>query len=729
MHRMPSSSFALLTSILISAFFGLATAEGAGSAANLPPSITVPALQSVGEGALLRFDVSATDPEGQPLSLRVSSLPAGATFVDHFDNTGTFSWTPDIFQSGSYLVRFIADDTFGGVDSKSVSIDVLNANAAPVLDPIGDRSVERGGMLSLWISGYDPDGDPVSFTHTGLPSFGTFTDNGDGSASMVLAPPGDEPPATTSMTVALSDGSLSASETFSITVYALVGANAPVLSAIADQAIAEGDSRSLSVSATDADLDALSWTVALPGFASLTPVSNSPGSATATLGLTPGYCAAGVYLGAISISDGALEASQSFTITVNETNRSPEWLLPVGGYTMTLAEGGMADLAVAASDPDQECGTAAPSLSLLSGSVPPSLQTSFTDQGNGAGVLHVAASYYAAGSHTLNLRARDAMDPALYADVSVQVMVQATNRAPVARAGGSYTGLVGASIGFDGSASSDPDGDALTFAWDFGDGAQATGMAASHAYAAAGHFTVHLLVSDAALAVADTTGAEVATAYEARAFTDNDRLRLFTGKPREAVYLEPVAGTFAIGDVVLSSVRLTAPQGMGPVSSIQPIQGKTVLGGDRDGNSVTEIRLEFTKDDLRSLFAYLSRTMSVNLVISADLAGGGSVQATLGAEVQPLKKGVLKRFSPNPVNPEATFTLATEKPGYLRLRIYDVTGRLVRTLLDESNVPAGEHQVRFNGRGDSGRQLASGQYFYRLESPAETAAGSLTILK
>src|SRR3989442_1304905 len=58
-----------------------------------------------------------------------------------------------------------------------------------------------------------------------------------------------------------------------------------------------------------------------------------------------------------------------------------------------------------------------------------------------------------------------------------------TNRAPVAVAGAGVTALEGAIVSFDGSASSDPDGDALTFTWDFGDGsAVGTGPAPRHTY-------------------------------------------------------------------------------------------------------------------------------------------------------------------------------------------------------------------------------------------------------
>jgi hypothetical protein len=70
------------------------------------------------------------------------------------------------------------------------------------------------------------------------------------------------------------------------------------------------------------------------------------------------------------------------------------------------------------------------------------------------------------------------------------------NTAPVANPGGPYLDAINAAISFDGSDSSDADGDALTYAWTFGDGGTATGATPTHSYAAAGVYDACLTVND-----------------------------------------------------------------------------------------------------------------------------------------------------------------------------------------------------------------------------------------
>jgi len=88
--------------------------------------------------------------------------------------------------------------------------------------------------------------------------------------------------------------------------------------------------------------------------------------------------------------------------------------------------------------------------------------------------------------------------------------INAANQPPVANANGPYTGDEGSPVSFSSAGTSDPNGDVLTYLWEFGDGNTSTDANPTHAYADNGTFTVKLTVSDGPHATPATTSATIA---------------------------------------------------------------------------------------------------------------------------------------------------------------------------------------------------------------------------
>jgi hypothetical protein len=89
---------------------------------------------------------------------------------------------------------------------------------------------------------------------------------------------------------------------------------------------------------------------------------------------------------------------------------------------------------------------------------------------------------------------------------------------------------------------------------------------------------------------------------------------------------------------------------------------------------------------------------------------------------------VLSPPRPNPMNPTVTFPFALRESARVTLRIHDLAGRLVATLLD-SEVPSGRHDVAWQGTDASGREAGSGVYFCRMETPWGSASRRIHLLR
>jgi hypothetical protein len=71
---------------------------------------------------------------------------------------------------------------------------------------------------------------------------------------------------------------------------------------------------------------------------------------------------------------------------------------------------------------------------------------------------------------------------------------------------------------------------------------------------------------------------------------------------------------------------------------------------------------------------------------------------------------------PNPFNPVTTITYDVAAPGMVSIRVYDVSGQLVRTLVDEFTT-TGRHDAVWDGRNNNGETVTTGVYFYRMTAP------------
>lgn len=90
---------------------------------------------------------------------------------------------------------------------------------------------------------------------------------------------------------------------------------------------------------------------------------------------------------------------------------------------------------------------------------------------------------------------------------------------------------------------------------------------------------------------------------------------------------------------------------------------------------------------------------------------------------------VLHQNYPNPFNPSTTIEYEVMEAAPVTVRIYDTLGRVVSTLVNGAVQQPGTYSVQWNGRTASGGQLASGMYFYSLETPTFRQVRQMALLK
>ncbi|NOY88144.1 MAG: hypothetical protein GXO93_01985, partial [FCB group bacterium] len=382
-------------------------------AGNQPPVLNPIGAQSTTENVLLSFGVSATDPDGTIPTLTTSTLPTGATFTDNTDGTGTFDWTPDFTQAGTYNVTFYAGD---GVDTDSeiVTITVADAgNQPPVLNPIGAQSTTENVLLSFGVSATDPDGAVIPLLTTStLPLGANFVDSGNGAGSFNWLPEYTQA-GVYSVTFYASDTVFIDSEVVTITVNN--NNRSPILDSIGAKSVVENKLLTFNIMASDSDGTVpLLSTSLLPTGATFTDSGNGTGN----FWWVPQYSQAGVYLVTFYASDTINVDSEVVTITVVTANIPPV-LDSIG--PKTVMEGDTLIVNITASDPD------GPPPAILAENMPDN--SSFTDNGDGTAQFIFTPNYIQSGLASVTFKAFDGID--IDKEIVLIQVYEAGNQTPV----------------------------------------------------------------------------------------------------------------------------------------------------------------------------------------------------------------------------------------------------------------------------------------------------------
>ncbi len=696
---------------------------------NQLPVVTAPVTVNASHATAVTFDVSVTDPDQDVVTLSAAPLPPGAAFQDRGDNSGFFFWVPDLAGVGSYHVTFTARDPAGALGTAETAITIVRTDHAPEV-VAASRSANEGESLTLVVTASDVDGDPIqSLSASPLPSGATFVPDATNATGTLEWTP-DYSQAGVYPVKFTASNSLTGIATATITV-ADVG-RLPVITVSGLVNAAEAAPLTVPVSVTDPDgssIDSLTASSLPPGATFTANGSKTSG----LLGWTPDYDQAGAYSVTISaksacradVVSGVVnvtceESTAPVAIVVGNTDRAPVLTAPA---SLTVDEGAVAAFMVTAADPDGERVASLEALDLPFGATfTPALDFA-------SGEFEWAPTSVQAGEYTIEFSAGNALS----GSAATVITVRDVNRPPVADAGGPYFGVAGVGVAFDGSGSVDPDGQALQYDWTFGDLSGTSGPAPSHTYVASGVYTVILSVTDAgapSLTGTDTSTATIQDLFAARVYAApaNQIIRLNSGKPTWCAQVEPTDADFALSDVDLGSLALVYVAG-GVRREIPGSPGRASIMGDKDGNGVPELAACFSKSDLRTLFAgLLSGRSSVTVAVEGELISGGRFTGSVSVSVLNSGSSLAVTMTPNPLSPEGTLTVSMPGPGFVRVMVYDITGRLVRSLVNEA-AGGGYQDVRIDGRDQSGKRLPSGIYFYRIEVREGAVTGRFAIMR
>jgi hypothetical protein len=97
-------------------------------------------------------------------------------------------------------------------------------------------------------------------------------------------------------------------------------------------------------------------------------------------------------------------------------------------------------------------------------------------------------------------------------------------------------------------------------------------------------------------------------------------------------------------------------------------------------------------------------------------------------EDKPIRRFSLDQNYPNPFNPTTKIEFVLSKSGQVRIEIFNILGQKVKTLVDQY-LKAGHQMIEWDGKDESGEEVASGIYFYRLQAKEFTQTKKMVLMR
>jgi len=461
------------------------------AAANVAPTLAAIGDKTVNENSILSFTATATDPDAsQTLTFSLDAgAPAGATINS---TSGGFLWQPiESDGPGVYpiTVRVTDNGTPPLSDPELINVTVNEVNQAPVLNTIGNKTVDELTNLNFTATATDADLPANTLTFSldaGAPSGAVMNTGGVFS----WTPTETQGPGSYPVTIRVTDNGTPVLNDFSAISITVNEVNeAPVLAAIGDKATTIGVAVAFTATATDGDVPANSLAFSLDAGA---PAGATISASTGAFSYTPS--ADGTFPVTVRVTDDGTPALSDFEVISIVVSAAPNQAPTLGAIgNKTVDE--EANLSFTATSTEPDAGQTV-TFSLDAGSPA------------GAGIDGPSGAFswtptetQGPGSYPITVRVTDDGTPNLSDSELITVTVNEVNVAPVLAAIGNKAGTVGVEVAFTASATdADIPANTLTFSLDPFGPADATINGSTGAFAwtpsATGSFAVTVQVTD-----------------------------------------------------------------------------------------------------------------------------------------------------------------------------------------------------------------------------------------